>query len=67
MGEQITAEVGLGITEESKETITESSERMPSDSVLGSSVTTEQLHPTDADWPTCWTLDQRNEFCSKYH
>ena len=54
--EQITVEVG--ITEDSKETITEPLELMPSESVLGSSVTTEQLHPADAGWPTCWTLDQ---------
>ena len=56
----------VGITEDSKETITEPSQLMSSDSVLRSSVTTEQLHPADADWPTCYTLDQRNAFCSKY-
>jgi hypothetical protein len=39
---------------------------MPSESVLGSSVTIEQLQLTDADWPTCWTLNQRNDFCAKY-
>ena len=60
LSEEITTE---NVTEE---TITESSELMHSDSVFGSSVTFEQLQPTDADWPTCWTLDQRNDFCAKY-
>ena len=45
--EQITTEVGT--TEDSKETITEPSQLMFSDSVLRSSVTTEQLHPADAE------------------
>lgn len=63
LSEEITTE---GVTEE---TITEPSELMHSDrgpSVSGSSVTFEQLQPADADWPTCWTLDQRNDFCAKY-
>ena len=61
MSEEIMAEVSV-----TEETITEPSELMPSDIVLGSSVIIEQLQPADADWPTCWTLDQRNDFCGKY-
>ena len=61
LNEEIPAEIGV-----TEETITEPSEIMPSDSVLGSSAAIEQLQPDDADWPACWTLDQKNEFCTKY-
>jgi len=55
-----------------EETRTEPSERiayLQSRVVLGLSATFEQLQPAyveSADWPTCWTLDKRNEFCAKY-
>jgi hypothetical protein len=40
-------------------------ELMPSGSVHESSgIST--IEQTDADWPTCWTLDQKNDFCRKY-
>ena len=57
MSEEITAEV-------TEETIIKV---MPSDAIPESSgpsgITIEQ---TDTDWPACWTLDQRNDFCKKH-
>lgn len=59
--EEITSEANV-----TEEILMELSEPKPSDIVLGSSVTFEQLQPKDVDWPTCWTLDQRNYFLVKY-
>jgi len=59
--EEITAEANV-----TEETPMELSEPKLSDCGLGSSVTFEQLQPADVDWPTCWTLDQRNYFLAKY-
>ncbi|KAK0048443.1 E3 SUMO-protein ligase [Biomphalaria pfeifferi] len=59
--DEITAEANA-----TEETLMELSEPKPSDIVRGSSVTFEQLQSADVDWPTCWTLDQRNYFLVKY-